>query len=461
VAEINCTQTNEQERNGILKINIRLSVLMAVLLSIVLSSCDNKRIVELKKEHLFSIPIGSGEEEIGILRESSGRFLGPSHVIFRNGFFFVVDPVNQKIMKITTPGDVIMIISDSDIMTAEEDEAAILRTKQKKFHDFDEISRIAVDNVNNVYVENIFLQDDSADTETEYEEQYMSYILKFDRLGSFVYSIGMHGKNSEPFYYVYSIDIDEKGNLIVLTGDDNWENWTYYSYDRDGNRIGTHTITNNDIIGENNFEGKAYFVMDVVPTERPDQIVYWISTYDTSHDTKEIKREEDLWGEEIEIENIDQYKEEMEGKTSDLDVLRDLLYYELLFYDLKSGSEDRSHKWEMSLNNRVETTEEFLGLDGLSNCFFWKYVDKNKSIISIRDPDGSVVTQRSFVFEEDGLWTNLDVALDGSVSAIKINRSKVHFYRWRSDRLIYDKREEQTVREFITEKIEGFRNANR
>ncbi len=140
---------------------------------------------------------------------------------------------------------------------------------------------------------------------------------------------------------------------------------------------------------------------------------------------------------------------------------RDLLYYELLFYDLKSGSEERSHKWETSMNNSVETTEEFLGIDGLLNCFFWKYVDKHKSVISIRDPNGNVVTQRSFVFDEDGLWTNLAVALDGSVSAIKINGSKVHFYRWRSDRLIYDKREKQTLREFIIEKIEGFKNANR
>jgi hypothetical protein len=175
----------------------------------------------------------------------------------------------------------------------------------------------------------------------------------------------------------------------------------------------------------------------------------------------EIRKEENLWGEEIEIENIEQYEEEMEGKTSEMEVMRDLLYYELLFYDLKSDSADRSYKWEMSVNNRVETTEEFLGLDGLSNCFFWKYVDKNKSIISIRDPDGNVVTQRSFVFEEDGLWTNLAVAIDGSVSAIKVNGSNVHFYRWRSDRLIYDKREKQTVREFIVEKIEGFKNANR
>ncbi len=319
--------------NRKLKINIRLTILLAVLLSIAISSCENKRIVELNKEHLFSIPIGNGEEEIGILRESSGRFLGPSHVIFRNGFFFVVDPVNQKIMKITTPGDVIMIISDGDMDTVEEDEGSILRTKQKKYYDFDEISRIAIDNENNVYVENVFIQkkevktvidiisiDDSADTETEYEEQYMSYILKFDRLGTFVHKIGINGVDSEPFYYVYSIDVDEEGNLIVLTGDDNWENWTYYNYDQDGTRIDTYTITNDDIIGEKDLEGKAYFVMNVIPTEIPDKIVYWISLYDTSHDTLEIRKEEDLWGEEIEIENIEHYKEEMEGKTSEMEV---------------------------------------------------------------------------------------------------------------------------------------------
>ena len=72
------------------------------------------------------------------------------------------------------------------------------------------------------------------------------------------------------------------------------------------------------------------------------------------------------------------------------------------------------------------------------------------------------MAKRSFVFEEDGVWTNVHVDEDGSVSAIKIDKEFIHFYRWRSDRLITPGRDEKlTLTEFFMEKIEAFKNANR
>ena len=171
-----------------------VTCILFLLLSV--GGCGQKRIVELKKEHLFSLPIGSAEEEIGILREKNGRFVGPGSVLFRNGFFFVVDSVNQKIMKITTPGDVILTIADGTTEDTGDDE--VLRTKQKRYYDFNRIGHITVDGENNLYVEDLFLQKTQTETVIDifsidegigqdYEESYRSYILKFDRLGSFLY----------------------------------------------------------------------------------------------------------------------------------------------------------------------------------------------------------------------------------------------------------------------------------
>jgi hypothetical protein len=56
---------------------------------------------------------------------------------------------------------------------------------------------------------------------------------------------------------------------------------------------------------------------------------------------------------------------------------------------------------------------------------------------------------------------NLQIAPDGSVSAIKIDEWNVHYYRWRSDKLINNKREKLTFRDFIMAKVKGFKNANR
>jgi hypothetical protein len=265
------------------------AILFGILLFSLLAGCARNRIVELKKELLFSIPIGTEEEEIGILRESNGRFVGPAHVLFRNGFFFTVDSVNRKIMKITTPGDVIMIIADGE-MEADSDES-VLRTKQKKYYDFSQIGKIEVDGENNIYIEDLFLHKSEVETvvdifsiddstsagESEYEEKYMSYILKFNRLGSFVHRIGKNGIDSDPFYYIYKIEIDQNGNLIVLTGNDAWDNWTYYRFNPEGERLAKYTVTNDDIVTETVQENRTSFIMDVLPTEKPDQIVYWLS----------------------------------------------------------------------------------------------------------------------------------------------------------------------------------------
>jgi len=456
---------------------VSLAIVLFLFLSLV-TGCGKNRIVELKKEHLFSIPIGSASEEIGILRESNGRFVGPGQVLFRNGFFFAVDSVNQKIMKITTPGDVILTIAEGEIKDPAAEEN-VMKTKQTRYYDFNQIGRIAVDGENNLYVEDIFLQKIevesvidifSIDTgsnggEGEYEEQYMSYVLKFDRLGSFVHKIGKNGIDSDPFYYVYKIEIDRDGNLIVLTGDDEWETWTYYRFSPDGMRLERRTITYADFIKEDTVETHTVFIMDAVPTCFPDEIVYWVSHYETSHDTKEVKKEEDLWGEEIEIEDYDRYRKEQrevqeEREQRDQNV-RDLLHYDLLFYNLQSGSIDNTQRWEMGTENQVETTEEFIGLDGNLNCFFWKYIDRNKSVITILRPDGSFITKRSFLFDDDGIWMDLEVATDGSISAVKVDEYKVHFYRWRSDNLISYKQDKLTFGEFIKDKAEGFRNANR
>ena len=140
---------------------------------------------------------------------------------------------------------------------------------------------------------------------------------------------------------------------------------------------------------------------------------------------------------------------------------RDLLYYKLLYYDIESGEIDRSYKWENRSENQPGVTEEFLGIDGKTNGFLWRYVNSTKAIISILRPNGTLIARRSFIFEDDGIWTNLNVAVDGSISALKIDDKSLHFYRWRSDRLMYNKREQVTVKEFVEDKIDKFKNANR
>ena len=181
---------------------VALAVLSGLLLLILPDGCGRKKVEELKKDELFSIPIGTGEEQIGVIKQTNGELVGPSSVLFRNGFFYVVDPLNNKVLKITTPGDIILVLSQGYEEKNDTDE--LLRTKQRRFYPFSQIGNIAVDNENNIYLEEKLLekepQKDEVDlfisTDSRMEgngERYVSRILKFDRLGNYLFSIGKNG----------------------------------------------------------------------------------------------------------------------------------------------------------------------------------------------------------------------------------------------------------------------------
>jgi hypothetical protein len=455
------------------KLNPKAVITSIFFLSLVLFlafGCTGPGISELKKERLFSIQIGAGEEQIGVVHEESGRFHGPSMLLFKNGFFYLVDSVNQKILKITTPGDIILTLSKGENDGGVDEN--VLRTKQRTSYELNEIGQIAVDNENCIWVEDkfleaapekeeidLFLSDDLS--EEGAEELFKSHILKFDRLGRFVMRIGTGGRDTEPFYYIYKMAVDRDGNLTVVTADDEWNVWNIYRFDTEGTLLNVCSLTEDDIAPNiRAADEQEYFVMGLYPACNEDNLLFWVSLYETRWDTKKIKREEDLWGEEIEIENLDGVAKEEEKKKNRY--IRDLLYYKLFYYDMDRKTITRTYSWENRLETNPGPTTEFFGIDAETNGFLWKYVNNSKSIVTVFRPNGSVIARRSFIFEDDGIWTNVHVDEDGSVSALKIDREAVHFYRWRSDKLITPGGEQKlTVKEFVQEKIKEFKNANR
>jgi len=287
------------------------------------NGCSRKRIVELKKEKLFTIPIGKGLEEIGVNRGKNGQFSGPTTVLFKNGFFYIVDHVNQKVLKVTTPGDIILTLSKGE-SAVEPDDETVLRLKERKSYPFNLIGKIAVDSENNVYIEDKILNTGPEKTEIDVfdsssgageggEEMYVSHILKFDRLGRYVTKIGKGGPDSEPFFYVYKMDVDNEGNLIVLTGEGEWREWTYYKFDPDGNLLFYQVIESEQIFSVKDMEKVGFFILDLFPVRNSNSIVFWVSLYDTSYDTQNVNKEEEIWGEEIEIENSDSVKGSRKG----------------------------------------------------------------------------------------------------------------------------------------------------
>jgi len=452
------------------KMQKRLLLVFFIILVALFSifGCSRNRVYELEKEELFRLPIGTDDNAIGVKKTGSGMVMFPTQVVYKNGFFYMVDGVNSRIMKVTSRGDVIMILSKPrDGEMVEVSDENVIRTKHRNYYDFDNIGFIAVDNENNMYIENKFIRKIKKESEIEllgfeeqYEEElYFSYILKFDRLGYFQYSIGVNGVDSEPFFYVYKITTNNEGNLIVITSDEEEKHWGYYEYDGNGNLLYKKSIKTEDVFNLKDIENATYFVMDVYPSLKDRELIFWISLYDTTHDTKEIKEEESLWGEEIEIENIEEYRKKQMKESKNY--VRDLLYYKLLYYDLDTARVRSTYKWEERKDQNISSTEELLGFDRYLNGYLWKYAGNNSAIITIFKPNGANITRRRFNFDGDGLWTNISVDPDGSISATKVTNKDVCFYIWRTEKLINAPSERKGIIELIKEKLRELVNANR
>lgn len=446
----------------------RLMIVFTLLLTAV-SGCSGKRVEEMRKHKLFVLPVGNGLEEIGVVRGQSRDFTGPSTVLFKNGFFYVVDLVNQKILKVTTPGDIILVISKGAQQDGNEDEN-VLRLKERRYYPFNSIGQITVDSENNLYVEDKLLQKGPEKKEIDVfgseggnvandGEMYVSYILKFDRLGKYLCKIGKGGMDSEPFGFIYRMDVDNDGNLVVLTGEEEWDRWTYYKISAEGILLFYSVISSDQIFSVKEMVDVQFFILDVLPVRNSNSLIFWVSLYDTSGDTKSLDREEAIWSEEIEIKNEESLKN-LSGKK-EKEYKRDLLYYKLLYYNLEKQTMDKSYRWENRVEGQFMPTEELFGIDGKSNGFLWRYVDATKAIVTIFRPNGTQVARRSFVFEGTGIWTGVQVAEDGSVTGVRIDDRLLNFYRWNTDDLINRKPRKASLKELIKGAIEEFRNANR
>jgi hypothetical protein len=444
-------------------------VLASTLIFTAFSGCSGKRVEEMRKHKLFVLPVGNGLEEIGVVRGQSRDFTGPSTVLFKNGFFYIVDFVNQKLLKVTTPGDIILVLSKGAPQDENDDED-VLRLKERRNYPFNTIGQITVDSENNLYVEDKLLQKGPEKKEIDVigsrnedistdGEMYVSYVLKFDRLGKYVCKVGKGGVDSEPFGFIYKMDVDNDGNLIVLTCEEEWDKWTYYKFNAEGLLLFYSVISSDQIFSVKDMTDVQFFILDVLPVLNSNSLIFWVSLYDTTGDTKGLNREETIWSEEIEIKNEESLKD-FSGKK-EKEYKRDLLYYKLLYYNLEKRTTDKSYRWENRVDGQFMPTEELFGIDGKSNGFLWRYVDATKAIVTIFRPNGTQVARRSFVFEDTGIWSAVQVAEDGSVTGVRIDDKLLTFYRWNTDDLINRNPRKASLRELIKGAIEEFRNANR
>ena len=223
-------------------------------LSLLFFSCfflNKKPSKHVKKS--FNLKIGYDKNELILFSQDINNINTkiPFNVFSRSGFYYISDPNNNKILKITEKGMPILIIYNSKnnrilkptvnkITDSSSEKLAFV----KIYRDFPIFSPglITVDISKNIYIIN---KHPSYREKSEDKSIADSMILKFNSNGELLYKLGKEGIDTTPFGYINDIITDEKDNLIVqefLTNER-----IIYKFSADGKLQKKTKITSNNL----------------------------------------------------------------------------------------------------------------------------------------------------------------------------------------------------------------------
>lgn len=253
------------------------------LLSVCLTGCFNVR--EKKNTHIkqiFTFPIGYDKEELGFLPEKRASEAALDFC-YNNGFFYISDKVNNKVLKVTETGVIILTIynqenyphlipnsSDVDADSSENYEYLKLYAS----YPLEQPRAIAADIEKNIYIVN------REPLHKKYGEQNLiedEFILKFDSHGKLVYKIGKNGnsaflgENIEPFNYVNKVVTDMNSNVIVIEGYS--ENLKIFKYSKDGELLCQTVLSKSKLPLSKNELSNTILLIDAVPGYLENEIL--------------------------------------------------------------------------------------------------------------------------------------------------------------------------------------------
>ena len=241
-----------------------------------------KKNTQVKK--IFSFPIGYDKEELGLLPEKSVSEAALDFC-YNNGFFYISDKINNKILKVTETGVVVLIIYNQSnyphLVPNSSDALNVDSTSDENYeylklyssYSLEHPGAITADIEKNIYVVNREPMHKKYGEQNQIEDEF---ILKFDSRGRLIYKIGKNGSSKsvaevEPFNYISKVATDINNNLIVMEGYS--EDLKIYKYSKDGELLYQTLLSKNKLpLSKNELNG-VILLIDVIPGYSEDEIL--------------------------------------------------------------------------------------------------------------------------------------------------------------------------------------------
>ena len=378
----------------------------------------------MPKEPLFTLELGTLEDQIDLFQRADQSSPERNRFLFYNGLVMVSDGNARKIMEFSSYGDLLTLFYNPDtnpvpaLVGSGSNPSSPGQVKNRRAfaYPFNEMGEIAVTNLNQLFVEDrvpserrVF--DSSLDVVLE------SRILRFDRDGQFLDFLGQEGIGGTPFPLVERLTVTATGELVVIsrTG----KGWAIWWYDSQGNPVDT-----------------ALLGLQTLPF--PEGV-------DTKDFLPQLETVFADWHQRKLFAKVDYYQETMDSTTRTASGIQQA-QSRVWTFDMATRSYQKSYALPVLPRQKTkgESVEpwgdrpyEFLGTSEGGLGFFLSSPEAGSHRFLVCRPDGSPLLERNIELAgADALFSQYTVTSTGVLVGFLSDGNRAQLAWWRSDKLL-------------------------
>jgi hypothetical protein len=400
---------------------VRLLCLLIVLTLFLfpLISCVDRGVSTLKREDLFTLGVGTLEEQLDIFQLPGVPYPYGISLVMQNGMIYIGSGSSGKVMEFTSYGDLITLIYNSQknpdpIILIEDTTEEKITNRKAAAYPFNEIGKIALTPDKKLIVEET-LPDERSILDDETGILLNRILLVFNQDGQFENYLGQEGFGGTPFSFISDIHITRAGEIVVVAR--TIKEWVVYWYTKDGVHLYTVIID-----------------LEKLPLAGTENMLISLERIIPDMSARELYLKLNLYEEYIDTST---------GRKAGISRVFSRIYW----LDLKTGA--YSGYTEIPENLIEEKLDadptdsvafylyELIGVANGGYFFLISTEENDKSRLLILKKDGEVV-KRSFLNIEDSelFYKTYYLTSDGILTALLGKEDGATIVWWRSDKYI-------------------------
>ncbi|MFW5729830.1 MAG: LIC_12708 family protein [Spirochaetota bacterium] len=424
-------------------------VILVVVTVVVLAGCGGTQPRALDREQLFSLSIGRAEDEIDLFSRRGHSLVQQNHLAMQDGFFYLSNAAGNKVMELTSYGDLISLWYNRDdnpqpvLLQSNLSDGAVANRRAHQYP-FTRVGDIAVTDDKELYAVDLVTEERTI-LDQNLGVLLNRIVLRFDSAGNLVDYVGQEGVGGTPFPYIERIAVSRGGELVVVAK--TADVWLVFWYDETGRHLYTAEIAldrlpvpgASDGAGADGGASGDAETADSGEDEEEEQesgaaVIPILESVHPDAEERRVYLKLNYYEESVDTETRARY-----GITT----RSSRIYWLNLesgryegYFDIPKNTETAT---EGTIFDRteVEFLYDFVGTAVGGHLFLLSRETDEDTELLIMNTEGRVVRRRMLTIEDDlTSYKDFHVSASGILTAMLGFDDRVDVVWWRSDRLI-------------------------